>query len=127
MSRIETANESSSPVPFLARFAVARLVSEALLGCYDSDESLWTVDGPEGRVPLITHNANLAELLTKTKVEHETDDTGIPLLELTTKTDGDQNEGDDRAMSAGATLELTTKTHAQLESDDTDPRGPGLW
>lgn len=122
-----TTNKSSSEVPFLARFAVARAAGETLPGGYDSAESLWTVDGPEGRVPLIAYRTNLAEFLTKTKVEQETDDTDIPLLELTTKTDGNQNEGDDRAMSDGAALELTTKTHAQLESDDTDPRGHGLW
>jgi len=90
-------------------------------------ESLWTIDGPEGRLPIIGHRAGPAELLTKTKVGQESDDSDIPLLELTTKTDGNQNEGDDRALSAGATLELTTKTHAVLESDDTDPQGPGLW
>lgn len=98
-----------------------------MTGGYDSAESLWTVDGPEGRVPLIAHRTDLAELLTKTKVQQETDDADIPLFELTTKTDGDPNEGGDRNMSVSAILELTTKTHAQLESDDTDPQGHGFW
>ncbi len=127
MLQTETTNSSSIEIPFLARFAVARAAGETLPGGYDSAESLWTVDGPEGRVPLIAQRTNLAELLTKTKVEQETDDTDISLLELTTKTDANQNEGDDQTMLASATLELTTKTHAQLESDDTDPRGHGLW
>lgn len=127
MLPLKTTNRSSSEVPFLARFAVARAAGETLPGGYDSAENLWTIDGPEGRVPLIAHCTDLAEILTKTKVEQETDDTDMPLLELTTKTDGNQNEGDDRAMLAGSTLELTTKTQAQLESDDTDPRGHGLW
>ncbi|MBZ9892960.1 hypothetical protein LB545_01295 [Mesorhizobium sp. BR1-1-6] len=120
-------NGSTSEAPFLARFAVTRSAGETLPGGYDNAASLWTVAGPEGRVPLIAHHADLAELLTKTRVDQETDDTNILLVELTTKTNEKRDEGDDRAMLAGSILELTTKTHAQLESDDTDPRGHGLW
>lgn len=126
MSRNELTHRASSKAPFLARFAVARLVGETLPGGYDSGESVWTVDSPEGRVPLIAHHTDLAELLTKTKVAQETDDSDVS-LEFATKEDGDQDERDDRATLAVAALELTTKTHAQLESDDTDPTANGLW
>lgn len=127
MLQTETTNSSSIEIPFLARFAVARAAGETLPGGYNSAESLWSVDGPDGQVPLIGHRTDLAELLTKTKVEQETDDSEMSLLELTAKTDGSQSKGDEQAMLVGTILDLTTKTHAQLESDDTDPRGHGLW
>jgi hypothetical protein len=38
-------------------------------------ENVWSVDGPNGRVPIVHAHGNLAELVTKTKVLLEGDDT----------------------------------------------------
>jgi hypothetical protein len=74
-----------------------------------------------GREPIIDAARDLAETITKTLAVSELDDK-FPdgLMDIAAKSPT-IIEGDDFVYLKNALLDLTTKTAAQLESDDTRP------
>lgn len=81
--------------PFLAGFATKRSGEKTMPGRYDVDRSVWVLDEIDGPVPMVEKARDLADLVTKTKVDQEKDDPGIvALLDLVTKTDA-RKERDD--------------------------------
>ena len=107
----------SERVPLLVGMAVERTGDDVIPGRYDHERQVWVVDGPDGREePIVLTARDSAELVTKTKVQHEQDDPGaMAFLEGSTKT-FNQQERDDQAI--GALLELATKTETRRERDD---------
>lgn len=93
-------NEKSDTgaLPLLASYSVTREGDPRLPGRYDSDKSVWVIDNQEGTIPIICSEKIPAGLLTKTEVLQEQDDPGIDfpaaLLQLVTKTRV-QQESDD--------------------------------
>ncbi len=100
--------------PLLLDFSVAREESVAPIFSYDSELNLNTVLVDGIKVPFVDSNINAIELLTKTKVERESDDEERKLFELETKTEVNR-ERDDEEISL---LELETKTFTEREKDD---------
>lgn len=119
-------NETLRPRAFLTRFASPRTAGESIPGQYSQDLAMWVVANLDGVVPIIDTSPDLTEIMTKTKVLQESDDTLAPFLEIQTKTSTDV-EGDDQVQrTASHLLEITTKTDAQMESDDNPPRIHGF-
>jgi hypothetical protein len=106
--------------PLLARYATPRSGDPVLPGHFDSRRDVWVVDGPEGPQPIVQLRSDLGETTTATAVRAEQDDTDADpgLLASTTTFTKVLAEGDDTDVSC-ATLEVTTKTQAQVESEDT--------
>ena len=121
-----TMHEPLMTSPFLARFAVPRTPSPLLPGSYSRTLDMWAEDQGAGLRPLIESRKDLAELTTKTKVNQESDDVEVSLLEITTKTASAPERDDQPEMSSAALLEVTTKTDAQMERDDTSPSVQGF-
>lgn len=128
--------------PFLARAAIPRTGESKLPGHYSKEKDMWVVETESGLKPVIAKGA-LAELLTKTRQDEEQDDDTPFMLETITKT-CHRTESDDEGFTgsnqmlelfsktntisgrddpgaANLILELLTKTHVELESDDTGP------
>ena len=103
--------------PFLAKLAVSRIGGDEIPGEYCPNEQVWVVPTEDGRRPIVEAAKGLSEMTTKTKVDTESDDTEILLLEGTTKTAA-QLETDDQTRWLAGLLETTTKTLTQVERDD---------
>lgn len=102
--------------PFLARHAVDRTGTRVLPGRYDAASCLWVVPTPEGDVPLVDSDIQLAELTTKTKVLNEQDDEGMHVVQLAAGTHTAINtEQDDAPLLA---LLTATITEVAQEADD---------
>lgn len=67
-------------------------------------------------VPFIDMNSDTSELITKTRVDRESDDEGFSLLELETKTEVAREQDEEEISFA----ELETKTFVDRERDDED-------
>jgi len=103
--------------PFLTRYAVTRMPQPRIGGGYCAERDLWVEDTPEGSRPIVTANAALAGMVTKTlTVQEQDDDNFICVPELVTKTEQEQ-ESDDQCVGLSLS-ELVTKTYLELESDD---------
>lgn len=124
MTTIKIAGRASAP--FLTRHAVERIAGEEIPGQYCATRRMWVVDVRGEAHPLIDVAGGLAELLTKTKVEVETDDTeDAAMLGLVTKTDV-STERDDDTQWASSLLALITKTEVKTEEDKIDLDGFGM-
>ncbi|MGH6967141.1 MAG: hypothetical protein ACREE0_21870 [Phenylobacterium sp.] len=111
--------------PLLTRHAVLRTAGQEIPGRYCEMRRMWVVDTGEGTRPLIEVAGQLAELVTKTRVELERDDTeDVIALALITKTDV-QTERDDESRLTSGVLELLTKTEVNTEQDKQDLDGFG--
>ena len=99
--------------PFMTRYAVTRTPQPPIGGSYSAARHVWV----EADCPIVSVNAALAGMVTKTHtVQEQDDDHFVCPSELVTKTDV-QQESDDQSL--GLSLgELVTKTYLQLESDD---------
>lgn len=110
---------SSAVKPFLHRFAIERTGGRDIEGYYSEIERMWVVSTSDGVRPIIEVANEHLELLTKTAAgQEQDDDRNFGALELATKSDTGQ-ESDDMAIASALVLELSTKTEAQLEGDDT--------
>lgn len=102
--------------PYLVQFATNRTsTSNELPGYYCNKKQMW-LDQDTQR-PII-EIADLAELLTKTKVKVESDDNSVYSLELMTKTN-QGSERDDNDIRLSHLHQLQTKTEVRQEADDT--------
>lgn len=144
---------SASPiVPLLSTLAVARQTGESIPGQYCTINQMWMVEVDGEHRPLIGMASGLAEVVTKTKVEQESDDSAsyAASLELATKTLTVTEQDDVSAWASGlaalltktevnheqdkqdvdafgtALLEVSTKTSTDVERDDQAVRLPGL-
>lgn len=105
-------------MPLLVRFATGRIGQDAdLPGYYDPDLSVWMVNTPDGPSPLVRHATDLSELITKTKITQESDDTLDANLQLMTKTMVHQESDDERTLPSEL-ASLLTKTEVKNERDD---------
>ena len=106
--------------PFLTQMATQREGASAPLpGAYSPEHSVWMVDAGQGARPIVEVRRDLGETATFTKVLAEQDDTDIALAASgdTATTTRVQAEADDSDITA-ATLDIATKTYAQVESED---------
>lgn len=106
--------------PFLTQSAIAREPEGIPLpGAYSSKQGVWLVDVGQGAQPIVDVRRNLGETSTFTKVSAEHDDADVTLASIgeTATTTRMQTEVDDADITA-ATLDIATKTYAQLESED---------
>lgn len=90
-----------------------------LPGTFDSRRDVWVIgEGAQAR-PIIQTRNDLGDTETGTKVQAETDDSDVGMAGLgeTVTTTRVQSEVDDSDITA-ATLEIVTKTYAQIESED---------
>ncbi len=91
--------DSATGRPFLATLAVRRTgTTNGLPGRYCAQKDVWIIDGPNGPTPIVASDQ---------------EDSVAPV----TKTKGERDE-----FCASGMLELSTKTHTQLERDDVSPR-----
>ena len=104
--------------PFLANAGTPRTGEDRLPGYYCEQQQMWVVDTEQGAVPIINTQA-LSQLKTKTRADGEDDDDCQLALELTTKTH-QQIESDDDTRPNGFInlLQLATKTDVIDEADD---------
>lgn len=103
--------------PYLARTAVVRTGTDEIPGYYSNEIDMWVVESEGGATPII-QNGSLAQLKTKTEVIQEEDDESPYSLDLTTKT-AHQIESDDHSPDfSGTVLQLMTKTDTVQEKDD---------
>lgn len=108
--------------PFLTQHAVDRIAGDEIPGRYCATRRMWVVEIDGQAHALIDIAGGLAELVTKTKVEVETDDTEISTLGLLTKTDVSTERDDDNRLGS-ALLSLLTKTEVKTEQDKADMGG----
>jgi hypothetical protein len=102
--------------PFLVKFAIKRSPTNPLPGHYSEKRSLTVIKLKNEYIPLIEAGTQLAELLTKTKVDRESDDNDIGSLpELMTKTFIERERDDDLSSIIKETL---TKTEVERERDE---------
>lgn len=113
--------QTVSTQSFLSRFATPRIAGEVIPGAYSEELKMWAIETEAGLRPIITSDASLAELTTKTKVNQESDDDLVTMVEMQTKTASRPEQDDEVRLAGSALLEVTTKTDAQLERDDTSP------
>lgn len=104
--------------PFLANAGTPRTGEDRLPGYYCEQQQMWVVDTEQGALPIINNQA-LSQLQTKTRADGEDDDDCQLALELTTKTH-QQIESDDDTRPNGFNnlLQLATKTDSIDEADD---------
>lgn len=98
--------------PLLLNYAIERTGETQILYHYDFSKSLNVIDVNGDKIPFIDSDSSEISLLTKTKVQSESDDDNM--LHLKTKTEVRQ-ERDDNVKSL---LEMTTKTFTRQERDD---------
>lgn len=104
--------------PFLARTGKTRTGEDQLPGYYCDEQQMWVVDTEQGVLPIINEQA-LSQLMTKTRVNNEEDDDNYLALELITKTHQQLESDDDtRPMGCNNLLQLVTKTDSIQEVDD---------
>jgi hypothetical protein len=112
-------SDGANPVhPLLTTFAVERSDVSELPGRYCSQRNVWVLDGPEGPVPIVAGPAS--EVFTPlTKVKGERADPEVSaLLEISTKTAAPLERDDTSPRDLNVLLELLTKTEARPERDD---------
>jgi hypothetical protein len=99
--------------------ATREAASTPLLGAYSPEHSVWMVEAGDGLRPIVEVRRDLGETATFTKVLAEQDDTDIAIAAAgdTATTTRVQAEADDSDITA-ATLDIATKTYAQIESED---------
>lgn len=104
--------------PFLANAGTPRTGEDRLPGYYCEQQQMWVVDTEQGALPIINKQA-LSQLKTKTRADGEEDDVCPLALELITKTH-QQIESDDDTRPNGFNnlLQLATKTDSIDEADD---------
>lgn len=104
--------------PFLAKAGTPRTGEDQLPGSYCEQQKMWVVETEHGTQPIINEQA-LSQLLTKTRANEEEDDDSYLALELITKTH-QQLESDDETRPTGYCnlLQLVTKTDTIQEVDD---------
>ncbi len=104
--------------PFLTNAGTPRTGEDRLPGYYCEQQQMWVVDTEQGALPIINKQA-LSQLKTKTRADGEDDDDCQLVLELTTKTH-QQIESDDDTRPNGFNnlLQLATKTDSIDEADD---------
>lgn len=114
-------NSSFTVRPLMSMLAVDRLSGAPIPGRYCDQQRLWVVEVEGETQPLIDIAHGLAEIVTKTKVEMESDDQPALgcALELATKT-LTQTEQDDQAVWGSTLLALVTKTDVNQEEDKQD-------
>lgn len=100
--------------PLILDYATKRKGEVAALYQYDFMESINVIKIDDKKKAFIDSSSDDVSLLTKTKIERESDDTSLSLLELKTKTEA-ARERDDYSSSL---LELQTKTLVSKERDD---------
>jgi hypothetical protein len=110
---------------FLSRFSVQRKAGWEIPGKYDPTLQMWTTITGTGVVPIIESDDGLAELITKTHANMEEDkvdsySVGFVRSAMT------QTASERSARTPSALLEITTKTDAELERDDTAPGVEGF-
>ncbi|KQA16759.1 hypothetical protein BFX35_01795 [Vibrio cholerae] len=105
--------EHQRDIPFLVNFAMTRSQAPTIGGHYSQELDMWVDD--EHEKPMIEFS-HTAELVTKTKVQSESDDESLCALELLTKTFVSPESDDD--LQKIRLHELMTKTSVELESDD---------
>lgn len=104
--------------PFLARSGKNRTGEDKLPGYYSDDQQMWVVETEQGVLPIINEQA-LSQLMTKTRVHNEEDDDNNLALELITKTHQQLESDDDTGpMGCNNLLQLVTKTETIQEVDD---------
>lgn len=106
-------HEGNNTRPFITLFAESRTVTSPLPGKYDEELQVTILNESEMKIPIIKACRN-QEILTKTKVQRESDENSMVLLETMTKTEA-RRESDD--VSANLP-ELFTKTDVIREADD---------
>ncbi|MGY0553312.1 hypothetical protein ACW17M_08890 [Vreelandella sp. 2A-K22] len=113
-----THRSGKSISPFLANAGKPRTGEDQLPGYYCEQQQMWVVDTEQGVLPIINKKA-LSQLMTKTRVHNEEDDDNYLALELITKTH-QQLESDDDTRPTGHNnlLQLVTKTDSIQEVDD---------
>lgn len=106
--------------PFLTQLATEREpIAPPLPGFYSPEHSVWMVDTGSGPRPIVEERRDIGETSTFTKILAEQDDTDVTVAAAgdTATTTRVQIEADDSDITA-ATLEVATKTYAQVESED---------
>ncbi|MEG3081194.1 hypothetical protein R3F64_15110 [Halomonas sp. 5021] len=117
---MEARNDRSakSISPFLARAGKTRTGEDQLPGYYCDEQQMWVVETEQGVQPII-NKQTLSQLMTKTRVHNEEDDDNYLALELITKTHQQLESDDDtRPMGCNNLLQLVTKTDTAHEVDD---------
>lgn len=133
-----TMENSRELMPYLARYAVPRTGENIIPGYYSSELDVWVIEEIEGPLPIIL-KGKMTETMTKTAARREEDDDGhFLLLETITKSFVSRERDDSdlemncldiplkdkdvnlkqRIENYDYFLELTTKTDAVQERDD---------
>lgn len=102
--------------PIILDNAVERTGDGSNIFKYDYSKDMNVVKMENITIPFIDIGES-SELLTKTKVDRESDDDEFRLLELLTKSAEDRERDDDEYMSFA---ELVSKTFVDRERDDED-------
>jgi hypothetical protein len=115
--------ENTTDHPYLATVAVRRrgTVGE-LPGRYCAHLDVWVIDGESGPTPIVwSGKAESAAPLTKVKGERD-EFYGSAILELATKTHAQMERDDLDPRTIAMLLELITKTETVRERDDPSPK-----
>lgn len=99
--------------PIILEYAVEQHEEIAPVYEYDYNKGLNVINVEGTQIPFIDYSFQEINLLTKTRVRSESDDSSVDIFELLTKTKV-KNENDDDNFY----LELKTKTLVARESDD---------
>lgn len=104
--------------PFLANAGTPRTGEDRLPGYYCERQQMWVVDTEQGVLPIINKQV-LSQLKTKTRADGEDDDDCQFALELTTKTHLQiESDDDTRPNGFNNLLQLASKTGSIDEADD---------
>lgn len=104
--------------PFLANAGTPRTGEDRLPGYYCEQQQMWVIETEQGTLPIINEQA-LSQLKTKTRADGEEADDCHLALELVTKTHQQiESDDDTRPAAYNNFLHLVTKTDSIDEADD---------
>ncbi|EOA4351142.1 TPA: hypothetical protein ACNRRD_002115 [Pseudomonas aeruginosa] len=104
--------------PFLVNASTPRTGEDRLPGYYCEQQQMWVIETEQGALPIINEQA-LSQLKTKTRADGEEDDDCHLALELVTKTHQQiESDDDTRPTAYNNFLYLATKTDSIDETDD---------
>jgi hypothetical protein len=121
LERLDSKKVHKKTIPFLIQRATPRSDAQELPGAYCPKKRVWLIESSNGFIPLILSGNDLQEIQTKTFSGREKDDQPFFPLAVMTKTSA-QLERDDSDFTLTAErllLELATKTDGNnRERDD---------
>jgi len=117
-TNVRPSHKGKSTSPFLAKVGTPRTGDDRLPGYYCEQQQMWMVDTEQGAQPIINDHI-LSQLQTKTRADEEEDDDSCLALELMTKTHQQiESDDDTRPNDFNSLLQLATKTDSIQEVDD---------